>query len=72
MKMIIAATVLFATVASASAGSQNLGEITRYISADRAMKLSRSQVALALNYIHSNRSESRKRAYVRSLAARSR
>jgi len=71
MKMIIAAAVLIATVGSASAGS-NLGEITRYISAERAMKLSRSQLALAHNYIHSKRSESRKRAYVRSLANRSR
>ena len=69
MKMIIAATVLIATVGSASAGS-NLGEITRYISAERAMQLSRSQLALARNYIHSSRSESRKRSFVRSLAAR--
>lgn len=70
MKMIIAATFLLASVASASAGSQNFGEITRYISKAQAMNLSRSQIALAQNYIHSSRSESRKRSYVRSLAAR--
>jgi len=72
MKVIIATTILLASVASASAGSKNFGEITRYISAAQAMNLSRSQIALANNYIHSNRSESRKRSYVRSLAARAR
>ena len=72
MKIIVAVAILLASVASATAGSKSLGDITRYISRDQAMNLSRSQLALANNYIHSNRSESRKRSYVRSLAARAR
>ena len=70
MKMFVAIAILLLSVGASSAGSKNLGEITRYISRDQAMNLSRSQLALANNYIHSSRSESRKRSYVRSLAAR--
>ena len=72
MKMFVAIAILLLSVGAASAGSKNLGEITRYISKEQAMNLSRSQLALANNYIHSNRSETRKRNYVRSLAARAR
>ena len=68
MKMILIASILATSVTTASAGSGNFGEITRYITNAQAMRLSKSQIAIAKNFIHSNASSSRKRQFVRRLA----
>lgn len=67
MKTLIAATALIASVASASAMTDATGEIERYVGAAEAATLTDAEVLTALNFIHSNDSESEKRAFIRSL-----
>ena len=68
MKAIIALVMIAASATSASAlTSKYTSELEHYTSASKAAKLSEADVKLALTVISSDRSESEKRAYIRSL-----
>ena len=67
MKTIIAVITIVATVTSASAMSAVSTEVSSYIGAEKAAKLTEAQLRATLLAIRSSDSEGEKRAFLRSL-----